>query len=1547
MVNPLLRCVLASALVSVAAGHAWASDPGLYLEPELGSSVVLGSVFCDANGNGRRDEGEAGLGGVDVRADTGTAAATDRGGRFHLRIDRAGQHLIKVDETTVAGAAVPEGGLVKGIHTTVGMLFRVDFAVVCSLDRVGPDSIEAPNQGGEAPKLASTQALASTVLLSGHTSPAQVSLDGHILPVNVSKLDVDFPGGTRVKGGINLSWRPGPLPDPIVLKPEVVSTGGEPGPGASWRIDVRHVGDTTERIVRSFAGSGEPPDSLPWDGTDPDQVFSLLEQGQLYRVILTTTDGHGSMSRSRPVTFGVDYGHGGGVVERLVIRGLLFDDAMRPTKLLRKSLGEMKTLVSENPAARLLVEVHTDDSQDNEISLSRSRKGAFLTAESLTALLAIDRERIDSLGYGSVRPLLPSISERNKAFNRRLEITLLTSTQRATDVTLATPVDPAGVWLQQEKIVVGPDGLFLGTTPRPASGQVAVRMVTAAGASWERVVDLGALGEVAPGAQAQDDPLKAFGGAALRRALGDSLIPGESGDRRDTAGQVEVILPASGSTLKSKWIYVQGSTHPRNTITANGVALEIDPKGRFAQRVPMPVGESALEVASTDELGFVARITRSYTVTEEAFFLMALVDGATQMLGGHLLDDDRANSSWKIGDSIRVGGRAAITFKGRIHGSKLGKDVFILAHLDTAKNPRFEAFHGHHVDPTREYAIFGDESYEDDIHSRGPLYVLVRADRSTLEVGNVRAGMEGMGLVRYDRALYGMLLNLEHSVAEGYTTRIKAFVSEDSARLRRGHDELRATGGSLYHLSSQEILAGSERVQIVRRERDSRLELSRRELRRDEDYRVDYRSGRITLKAPLSSLELTPWSLTTLQPFSTQGRQVHAGHEVWLVVDYESTDLNEDRALAGAVEIRQQISEKVTITGGFVTETRGGDGTYQLYGGGLEAKIDEGTTLRAEYAASSGVDGSSHLSQDGGLRYETLGRTHTEADGTTPKKPKGMALRLELVSDLGRSLGREDLDFKIRSWWQMKDTEFYGIGHLQEQGTEKVGAHMAWKPTKRDAVSLRFDYQTTLVPDNPDFFLDGLREHKRMRASTTYQRTMGRFDLQTEAAWGQHRDAADGVVVQTEGVALGGTWRFRDDLHASVSQQALFDGDDDVLGVGFMPRQTTRLGLGYKANKDVMLGVSQAMRWDGDNATMLSARGKLDERTNAYIGQQLGTGTGAMGNTTVVGAESNQGDGVRSYSEYRLDDGVDGRTNRAVVGVGKRVPVTRGVALTGAYERVQTFGGADGDGARDVISGGLEVLALDWVKFGSRYELRLDRRPLEGESDLGTTVQALALHGLTFTLSRNTSAMLMANFDLTQDLATRQVQREGLELSLAAIHRPRFTDWLTLTGRISRYQRRYALDAADLLLLDGQTVPEQRESIDLIGVGAIMELPANLELTEHAVYRFRKWKSLEGGLLRAQDLLSIHRLGYRVLRYLDIAFEYRLLAMLDTDEALKHGYLTEIAYAPGRHLKTKNPYLRHMRVALGYDFNPVPRALEPTLEDEADGGVYVRITGAF
>ena len=45
---------------------------------------IIGTVFDDANGNGYKDEGEAGLPGVRLATVSGTLITTDEHGRFHL-----------------------------------------------------------------------------------------------------------------------------------------------------------------------------------------------------------------------------------------------------------------------------------------------------------------------------------------------------------------------------------------------------------------------------------------------------------------------------------------------------------------------------------------------------------------------------------------------------------------------------------------------------------------------------------------------------------------------------------------------------------------------------------------------------------------------------------------------------------------------------------------------------------------------------------------------------------------------------------------------------------------------------------------------------------------------------------------------------------------------------------------------------------------------------------------------------------------------------------------------------------------------------------------------------------------------------------------------------------------------------------------------------------------------------------------------------------------------------------------------------------------------
>ena len=1520
--------VMVAVMVSLIARvtEAQAAEP----EPEFDHGLVVGTVFCDEDGNGKRDAGEMGLGGVDIVADHGFEVTSDRDGRWHLRRFEPGQHLVKLDETTLPPGAAATTEVSRTVLVTGGLIARVHYGVRCSYDRVLPDLVEAPESEGPVSAM-STEALASTVTISGRMKPLTLSVDGHRVPILKAQMKLKGPKATKVTGGYNLGWEPGPLSEPLTIRCRTV-TDGPPVAPATWQIDVTKVGDETEESIRTFFGKGAPPGFLGWDGTDPAEILSVLEQGGLYRVRLRVGDGQGGLSTSRPRTFGIGYGQGGGVVDRQVIRGTLFDSAMRPTKELIRQMRPLRAILQEHPAARVLIEVHTDDAEVPDIALSRSRKGAFLAAEMLGRVLALDRDRIDAIGYGSLRPLVPNINARNRAVNRRIEVTVLVRPESSGRVTLPSPLEPRGVRVQGKAIRLGSDGSFIGTVPRPATGLLSLQVVTAGSMVWERVLDVGGLADTPGGASPEDDPLRSFGGTPLRRALGDPLIRADEGDSPATASELEVYLPPADSLVSAARIWVFGTTHTSNVLTINGKPVDVDSQGRFGSLIALPPGVGALEIVSTDPGGFKAKITRGYQVTDKAYFLLGLVDTAVGQLGAHL--PGRGAHTATTAGSLLLQGRGALTFKGRIRGSALAKELFVTAHVDTAKreDDPFTAFYDQMVDPTRDYPVFGDTSSDGQgSAARGPLYVLVTADRSHVVIGNMRTDLEGIDLLRYDRALYGVLAHVEHAFQPGWDTRVRAFASDDTKRMARGHDELRATGGSLYYVSRHSVVEGSERVQVVVRERDSRVVLSRTTLIRDRDYRMDYRDGRISLKSALSSTLVTPWSLGGVQPLAVSSRQVLAGHETWLVVDYESRERSEDSKMAGGVHVRQKLGEAVSVGAGFVTETRETD-SYSLYGGDIQVTLAEGTEVHAEVATSRGIDGSQRVSQDGGLRWEASQAAQGE------ETPEGLAVKLSATSDVGKLMG-DDLALKVRGWWEMRDPAFHGVGQVQDQGTERYGAVATYEPTDKDQLVLRFDGSTALEAN--DAFVDGQQETKRLLSVARYQRRMGRWTLRSEGGFGQHRDSAVGKSIGTGGVLLGGSYRLTDSLEASLSQQGIFGGDDGLLGEGMAPRLTTRTGLGWRVVDGLTLGLGHALRWDGDSAVILGARTRLDDQSDAYVEHRFvqGDASGEPAQAMVVGTETRLPGGGRTYSEYRLDSGVDGRTNRAVVGIGRRLDVTRGVRLQGLYERSQTFGGFEGTGSRDVVSGGLELLPWDWLKFGGRYEVRLDQAEALGGEPARDVVQALMTNGATIKLSTAWTTLLMMNYGLTQNLTNRSVERETLSGTWAAIYRPLAHDGLLLTGRFSRYQRRYDTPGADVPLLEGEETPSERDTIDLLGLGAIVELPLRIQLTERVAYRYRVLRAGDDPRQTSQDLLWLNRIGYHVMANLDLAFEYRMLMLLSADDSLEphHGLLAELAYVPTKHL----------RVGLGYDFSSIPRDLEPGQEDDPDGGIFLRVTGTY
>lgn len=101
-------------------------------------AMVAGTVYYDADGDGRRSAGEPGLAGVRLYLDDGTFAVTDEHGRYSMTGLVPRTHALKVDRTTLPpGAAIAQTDVrsrglagVRFVDLVRGDYARADFAAV-------------------------------------------------------------------------------------------------------------------------------------------------------------------------------------------------------------------------------------------------------------------------------------------------------------------------------------------------------------------------------------------------------------------------------------------------------------------------------------------------------------------------------------------------------------------------------------------------------------------------------------------------------------------------------------------------------------------------------------------------------------------------------------------------------------------------------------------------------------------------------------------------------------------------------------------------------------------------------------------------------------------------------------------------------------------------------------------------------------------------------------------------------------------------------------------------------------------------------------------------------------------------------------------------------------------------------------------------------------------------------------------------------------------------------------------------------------------------
>ena len=1534
-------------------------------EPELDTSVIFGSVYCDQNKSRTRDDGERGLGGVRFVADNGRTVDSDGSGAWHLREMAPGAHVVKLDVNTLGPGEAPTTSVRALVDLTPGTPARADFGVTCARGEAHPTEVTGPNAAPPA------SAVAPKARLSGLLSDLSITLDGERLAGRRVTLVLEGrePGKTTEVRAVNVPWRPGTLDTPIVFRTGVV---GEPLPAAattSWRLEVAAMNEAGgDDVVRVFSGRGTLPKALAWDGLDGDQVSAALKRGALHRARLFVSDGDGEMLTSAPALIGASFGGAGGELGRQQLRDGLFDKQEQPTAKLQAALRRLVAQLKKTPGARILVETHVDPGPVAEADLVKTRRQAFNVMDFAKNKLGLGSGQFLVVGVGSTRPMRPNIGPADRAFNRRVELVVLPPEVTASLVAPTLPVGVAQVSVQGLALAVDAKDPKLAFATETARDQVvAISLEAADGARRAikrkvpsepaRKVDdasTGAPGETggtdATGTKGTD-PFARFGGDALNDALGPGAeaVPdgGPAGVRARTADELSIWLPAKGGLLGAPRVFVHGHTHPKNRLSIDDQAIHVGADGRFEAIVAVPSGKHNLAIVSRDPAGNVAKLAWPVEVKDVELFLLAMVDGVGGQIGARLAE----LPSYLATDngSLFVAGRGALYAKARISGTFLKKDLFITAHADSAKKDAFEPFFEQVIDPGRDYVVYGDASQDvRDANARGPLYVLVEVDRSKLGWGSFHTDMEGIHLFHYDRTFDGAHGVADFEVAKGWRTKAQAFVTDANRKSVRRHDDLAATGGSLYYLSSRDIIEGSERVTLVVRELDTGIEIGRAHLARDRHYRIDYASGRVSMRGPIPSVVDALFQIEGYQPFA--GRAILDGHPVAILIDYESRAVRSAGDLAFGVHATQEIAGWVEVGGGVIREGRpagtgGSDEDHLAYSAHVKVKPSEHSTVFAEYVAARANDGVAQASTDGGLSYREVDR----ASPLTTDQGYGFSLGFDV--DIGEIAQTKDVDLKVKAHWQLLQPGLHIAEFAAEEAAEKWGGNVIWKPTEDGRAEFRYDGGTVLIADAE--YNTGYRAMRRHRLLGRYEHRIGAFDVFGEAGYGQHRDDLDGAVFTTGTVTAGARWRILKELVVMASQEALIGGDDKLLGPAATDRLSTNFGAELGLATDLALRLVETVRWNGDNATRFGLVSRDAKGGKTYIEERLqrGDSNGRLVHAMVVGTEAPLGptdgsDGAsdgRIYGEYRVDGGISGKANHAVVGLGRRLELVPGINLTLAYERSQalqppaatTATGAVDGGSRDVVSGGLEVLALDDVKLGGLYEVRWDRDRI-GEA-APEVFQAVARTTFDAKLATWVSLFGFIDYDVTQDLRSRQVLKEDLVATLGLAFRPLANSDFILAARWSRVLERAT--TRETTLFGEALTREERTLSDLVSLTGIIELPFRLQLTEKLVWRVGVG-ALDGASGSRDILLWITRLAFHVVPNVpfDIAAEFRMTASVFGSGTEQNGGLVEVAYT----------LFEHARLGLGWTMNGIAGELMPgEAANDIQNGFFVRLTGMY
>ncbi len=957
-------------------------------------------------------------------------------------------------------------------------------------------------------------------------------------------------------------------------------------------------------------------------------------------------------------------------------------------------------------------------------------------------------------------------------------------------------------------------------------------------------------------------------------------------------------------------VRVQGKTQPKNKIMINDTPVTVDGEsGLFQKEFFVEPGEYEVAISATTPEGETTSFNKKIKVKDSTFFMVAL--GEEQLGLNEASGAMEAADSEVYRDGFREQGRASFFLKGKLKGKFLVK-----AKYDTAdkRNGLFT-----NLNPNDYYPIYGDNSTRDyqAQDTAQKLYVLVEMDRSYAQWGSFKTEFTDTELATYNRTLSGLKINFDtvDSTAYGDPKRgFKVFSAKSSHQA--DHNELYATGGSLFYTRNRNIIEGSEKIRVEIRDKIQNMTVSSYDLQEGLDYEINYPEGRIMLTRPLSSVAAADTMTST---------DILDGSPVVLIVDYEFDPSNAVPSIANqGVRGYTWMGDHVRIGATGVQESRPG-GDYDMAGVDAMMKFGRNTKVTAEYARTINQQTGTEISYDGGISYAGLGPLNGRHT-----RPQEDAYLIKASSEPVKKLET--------SGYVQGVNPGFSNGYMRDQeGFEKYGLATRYKFTDNLSVRYRFDRNEVLSQLMP---LDVTNTQEPFQSLETQTAQIIYDDAKYLAELEYQRRNLD--EVQDVG-----------NLIPDLTNQ--FPFKNGVTGK-----------LGYHINDRLLpyVKVQTAIGGKSDQQFGGGVRYEILNNLFAYLEEMVGP----LGDSTYFGFERQHGNGARSYANIRSEDrGIGDKTLSTAIGNSFALTEKSRMYSEREYSSYQ-----GSDGFADIL--GYEGKAGDHWDYGAKYERRhlensstrlIDQAAqnslarandfntagvnlayasgkkfrartyweLRGDKDAPKMAQIVTRNSFSYQITEDLGFLSYFNYGDTRQYDPANTPANFVEGSTGFAYRPIKLDKLNLLARYTFLKDVGASQQYNDTQYNGFQFDQEAH---ILATDVAYDVNRYFGLAEKLAFKHSVVNSAVGDKVDVNTFLTANRINFHVTRKWDLALEYRILMQSYALDTLKQGALVEV----------DREFYEYVRLGVGYNFTDFSDDLRDTNSFKSHGP-FVRMTGKF